>query len=116
MFFMCLLLLLVLGVVVYNICGDVHSWSDHYGWGKNSTPDKEAKIQNITSERVQFARNEAKFKTTVTFSDGFYFITYKTNRDNSVLTYKIYISDELKNEIINSAIKQHISAVDRFID
>lgn len=103
-------------IICYNSYKSIYTWTDHYGWEDNSSPDKNAKIQNITSERVQYTRNGAKLKTKITFSDGFYFITYKTDRDDGVISYKIYLSDELKEKIISSAIEKHNLSVDKFIN
>ncbi|MBD5400885.1 hypothetical protein HDR61_04040 [bacterium] len=104
----------VLGIVIYNTCGEVYSCFDHYGWEEISAPDKKATIQNITQEQVQYTRNKAKFKTKISFSDGFYFITYKTDRDYRILTYKIFISDELGKKIMDLAIEKHKLAVEEF--
>lgn len=104
------------GIMLYNICGAVYTWTDHCGWEENSQPDRNAKIQNITSERVQYTRNGAKLKTKITFSDGFYFITYKTDRDDGIISYKIYLSDELREKIINSAIEKHNLSVEQFMN
>ena len=114
----CMIVFLVIccGIMLYNICGSVYTWADHCGWEENSQPDKNAKIQNITSERVQYTRNGAKLKTKITFSDGFYFITYKTDRDDGVISYKIYLSDELREKIINLAIEKHNLSVEQFIN
>lgn len=110
------IVVLGLGIVIYNTCGEVYSCVDHYGWEEISTPDKKATIQNITQEQVQYTRNKAKLKTKISFSDGFYFITYKTDRDYRILTYKIFISDELGKKIINLAIEKHRLSVDDFIN
>ena len=103
------------GLLFYNTIMDVYTWFDHYGWSEKSKPDKNAKIQNITSERVQYVKNKAILKTKITFSDGFYFITHKTDRDDKFLIYKIYLSDELRKHIMELAIEKHDSAVDDFI-
>lgn len=105
-----------LGIVIYNTYGEINSCVDHYGWEEISTPDKKATIQNITQEQVQYTRNKAKLKTKISFSDGFYFITYKTDRDYRILTYKIFISDELGKKIIDLAIEKHKLSVDEFIN
>mgnify|MGYP004478296421 CR=1 FL=1 len=109
------LLLVVLGVVFYNSYMSIYTWADHYGWEENSNPDKNAKILNITSQQVQYTRNGAKLKTKISFSDGFYFITYKTDRDDGFMTYRIYLSGALKERIVADAVKHHSTAVDKFI-
>lgn len=116
LFFIIGMVIVSIGVVLYNMCKSVYTWSDHYGWEENSSPDKNAKIKNITSKEVQYSRNGAKLKTTITFSDGFYFISYKTDREDKALTYKIYLSNELREKIIGSAIEQHKMSVDSFVN
>ena len=114
-YFMCIIFVLGLGIMFYNICGTVYTWSNHCGWEENSNPDKNAKIQNMTSERVQYGRTYANLKTKVSFSDGFYFITYKNDRETRILTYKIYLSDKHRKKIIDLAIEKHNSAIDKFL-
>lgn len=114
--FFCILLfvLLALGIMFYNIYMEVYTCFDRYGWEKNAKPAKEAPIQNITSQQIQYTRNKAKLKTKISFSDGFYFVTYKTDRDYGILTYKIFISDETRKKIIGLALEKHKLSVDRF--
>ena len=97
------------------LSGEFYTWFNHYGWEENSIPNKKAKIQNITSEKVQHLKNMAKLKTKITFSDGFYFITYKTDRQRDFFIYTIFISDKHKKEIVELAKKKHMLAVDKFI-
>ena len=113
------ILILGLGIGFYNSYKSVYAWSDHYGWKDDSNPDKKAKIINITSEKVQYGSSAtyAKLKTKITFSDGFYFITHKTDYNHTgAFTYQVYLSDELRDKIISSAIEKHNLAVDKFIN
>ena len=113
-----LFLLLCFGIVVYNTYKSVYAWFDHYGWEKNSKPNKNAKIQNMTSTVVRYGSSstKSKLKTTIIFSDGFYFITHKTEYERvDFIVYKLYLSEELKKKIIDSAIEKHKLAVDKFI-
>lgn len=113
-----LLFLFCIVIVFYNGYRTIYSWFDHYGWKKNSSPKKNAKMHWITSEKVHYGSSstKAKLKTTVTFSDGFYFITHKTEYDRTgVFAYRMYISGELKKKIIESAIKKHDLAVEKFV-
>lgn len=114
--FVIVLLSFLFGMLIYNTIGDIYTWFDHCGWKENSNPNKKAKIQNITSEKIQYVKNKAKLKTKVIFSDGFYFVTYKTDRENGFLTYRIFISDEHKKDIIDMAVEKHNLAVDKFIE
>ncbi|MBR4316939.1 MAG: hypothetical protein IKP65_08275 [Alphaproteobacteria bacterium] len=105
------ILLLAFGSCIYNTIGEIYTLSDHYGWNEFSHPNKMAKIKNITSQKVKYTKNKAKLKTIVNFSDGFYFITYKTNRKSEFLGYSIFISNKLKKYIIHLAIQKHKIAV-----
>ena len=97
------LLMVAIGRAVY--------WSfDHSGWSSNAKPDANATIVDMSSERVEYRKNGAKLKTTVSFSDGFYFITHATKRKDHFPTYTIYIDDLLKKQIIEKATNKHAAA------
>lgn len=126
---LCPIVLLLLGSLVYNSYMCVYIIFDHYGWKENARPNKKAKIQSISSEKVKYSKNDAKLKTTIIFSDGFYFITYKTERKNGVgmcrnglfevnsaFLYTIFISDKLKKDIINLAIQKHSKAIVKYFN
>ena len=117
--FIVFILLISIIIICYNSYKSIYAWTDHYGWKEDSNPDKNAKIQNITSEKVQYGSSStyAKLKTKITFSDGFYFITHKTDYEHlGAITYRVYLSDELKEKIISSAIEKHNLSVDKFIN
>lgn len=117
--FVVCLLVFGFGMIFYNSFRSVYAWSDHYGWEDNSKPDKNAKIRNITSEKVQYGSSStyAKLKTKITFSDGFYFITHKTDYNHlGVYTYQVYLSDELREKIVGLAIEKHALEVDKFMN
>ena len=80
---------------------------------KNSKPDINAKIINIDTQKVQYAKNGTKYKTTVSFSDGFIFITHKTNREDGFFNYQISIDESLRISIIEKAICLHQKAVEK---
>ena len=117
--FMIGILILGLGIIFYNSYKSIYAWSDHCGWEPNSKPDKNAQIRNIASEKVRYGSSSTyvKLKTKITFSDGFYFITHKTDYNHTGLcTYQVYLSDELREKVIGLAIEQHNLAVDKFIN
>lgn len=88
-----------------------NSLFDHKGWDESADPDFNATIVDISSKRVKYAKNDAKFKTTIKFSDGFYYITHKTDREQHLMTYTISITPELRDEIIQTAVSAHHKAV-----
>ena len=99
--------------VVFVICLVKHigTFFDRSVWEKGAIPDPDAKIVNIQSEKVQYLKDSMKFKTVVTFSDGFQFITHKTARENGFLTYTIAIDRKTQHEITNKAMRMHKKAV-----
>ena len=50
-----------------------------------------ATITDIRSEKIQYNLNRAKYKTTVCFSDGFQFVTYRTNREDRAFGCEISV-------------------------
>ncbi len=106
LFLLFLLFFAVFGRAIYSLF-------DHTEWDEDSEPDLNAKITDVYSEKVQYVKNGMKYKTTVTFSDGFNFITHKTNREDYIFTYQISMDEELKKEIISKAVRSHKKAVEK---
>ncbi len=86
---------------------------DHGKWYKNSNPDPKAVVSHTYSDPVKYVKNGAKYKTTVEFSDGFYFVTHRTNRNNHFMRYDISVDKELYQEIIRDAVDAHRLAVEK---
>ena len=105
-------LVVILAWPVYNMCRAFYSLFDHTKWADDSKPNLDAKIVDVCTEKVQYTKNGMKYKTTVSFSDGFNFITHKTNREEGFFTYQISIGESLKREIIEKAIRLHKKAVE----
>ena len=101
---------IMLAGVLFGIGRSIYWLFDHTGWQSDAVPDLNATITDISSKEVKYVKNGAKFKTTVTFSDGFYFITHKTNRDQHFMTYTISVDDSLKSEIVSRAMEAHNKA------
>ena len=106
----------ILGVLCFGwffltIGRSIYHLFDHTKWDKSSMPDLNAKIIDIHTEKVIYIKNGAKFKTTISFSDGFHFITHKTNREDEFFTYHIAVDKSLMNEIIEKSILVHKKAV-----
>ncbi len=97
--------------ILYFVFMNIYSAFDHCGWDTDSNPDPNAKIIDISSKEVQYAKNGVKYKTTVKFSDGFYFVTYKTDRKDKLFTYQISIDQQLYDKIISKAVQKHLEAI-----
>lgn len=93
---------------VLNIAAKIYNCFDHTHYDKEKLrPD--AKIIDV-KRRVVGGKNDKKICTTVTFDDGFEFDSYKTDRDNSFFSYRIQVSKETSEEILNDAIRAHQKA------
>lgn len=102
------LLSVIVAYYSYRIGKAVWNCFDHSKVKANSVLCSDANIVDVRSEKVQYAKNGAKYKTTVTFSDGFKFITHKTNREDNFFTYQISVDTE---EILENATKAHDRAL-----
>lgn len=72
---------------------------------------RNAKIIDIRQKTVGL-KGDYKFRTIVTFDDGFEFIAHDTERDNHLLYYTIAVSSDMKNEIIARSTEAHNRALD----
>ena len=71
---------------------------------------KDANIVSVTT-KVCGLKGENKYRTTVVFDDGFKFIAHDTCREDSVLTYKIYLTQKMKDQIVDRAIYAHYNTL-----
>lgn len=88
-------------------------WSSSYNSSNHTSRDiyvdPSATISNV-DRKIVGLKGERLYRTTVLFSDGFQFISHKTDRDDKFLSYSISISPELSFEIIRDAISEHNNA------
>lgn len=106
-----ILMVLFLVFCVYNIVKEISTYKDHGKWEKGATPDPNAKIINTQVEQVKYVKNGAKYKTEITFSDGYHFISHKTNVKTGFGHYTISVDQELAEKIKEKAIASHEKAV-----
>ena len=84
---------------------------EHGKWERGSVPDPDASVVNVESEPVNYA-GVVRFKTTITFSDGFRYISHKTKQDVSwVGSVKYTLPEDLEKEIMQRAMEAHAKAV-----
>ena len=103
--------IVVIGLVVYAVVRALYWSADHSGWDEGAAPDPDAQIVDVKSEKVKYSKNNAKYKTTVKFSDGFYYVTHKTNQEDHMGKYTISMDSFLEEEIMDSAKAAHQRAV-----
>ena len=56
-------------------------------------------------------KNDKKIRTEVIFDDGFEYVSHKTDREDSFLSYRIRVTEETKKRILNDA---RITSCNRF--
>lgn len=84
-------------------------WSfDHRSWHKNAMPCAEAGISDIDVKKIYLGKNNNKYKTVVSFYDGFAFSTARTQREQHLLSYTISVNQK---EIAQYAETAHASAI-----
>ena len=105
--------IIVVGFCVVSLCISIYHLFDHTQQPSNTKLDPKATIIDFRSEKVEYSKNGAKFKTTVVFSDGFRYITHRTNRKDGIFTYQIGIDNSLRKEIIEKAISKHDEAINK---
>ena len=114
-FLLVLIVVLVLIRIVYCISMEIYTHFDHKKWMKDAHPNKDADIADVKTEEVQYLKNGAKYKTVITFTDGFRFTTYATKRKEGFFRYRISIDKELGDEILWNAKNYHRTAVDTYM-
>lgn len=69
---------------------------------------KDAVVTNLDTRKY----NDTKFKTTVTFSDGFQYISYDTRSERTgLLKYNIIVDTDMKKAILNRAVEKHAELI-----
>lgn len=99
--------LIIFGIIIRK---NIYNSSDHHTWDKGSSPNHNAIITNVKREIVG-SKGSSKYRTIITFSDGFTFISHDTNVENHLIYNKLSVDQELNNQIIEKAISAHNKAV-----
>ena len=92
--------------VIRAIAGIIYTSLDHWGWSKDAEPDENAVIVSVKSEFVN-QKAFSKFKTTVNFSDGFWFLTHPTNRKTKFARYEFSVDRDLLEPELAKAVRIH---------
>ena len=105
-------------VICYFICACIiftffYTLADHKGWDRqNKNPDPNASIVKIDQNKSALSFFIAKMQTTVHFSDGFYYSSYRTNKSRVDINHiKISVDKQMTLEIVEKAMKAHEAAV-----
>ena len=111
-----LLLVAVFGAGIWFFCRSLYWTMDHGKWSKGANPNKDAQIVGVSSKTMLLLKNDMRYITTVTFSDGYVFKTAKTDRTEHLFTYEISLDEHLGDEIIKEAVRWHDHAVNVLLE
>lgn len=102
--------ILVIAIVLALVCVMVYDiWKHSVGHTVvsafcNVSPD--AEICSVTSERESSGKQKY-IRTTVKFTDGVEFYTYKTRTEPGLMHINLILDNEVREEIIADAMKAH---------
>lgn len=103
------ILILVFMVGIYLIV-KISSTGDREVYSKDTELRTDAEIIDI-SNKIVVMKGEHKFRTVVTFDDGFKFVSHDTDREDQFLGYKISVTEKTNEFIIKKAINAHNCAL-----
>ena len=103
---MAIILVVMLVIIAIIIYKDIYNSTSHVIYDGSSILKEDATI--IDAERkVVGTKGHRRLRTTLYFSDGFVFISHKTDVENLFFVYKISTTSEIDKEIINDAFTAH---------
>ncbi len=102
-------LLFVLGAI---ICKDIYDSTSHSVCDSPAMLKEDATIINV-ERKVIGSKGHKRYRTTLHFSDGFRFISHKTDVANHLIAYSISVTSELNKEIIRDALIAHAKMINK---
>jgi hypothetical protein len=81
---------------------------------ENHTKYKECNLKynaTITNIKQKCVKSNACIRTIITFSDGFQYISHDTVVKDTFFGYRIYVSEEMKCNIIQKALSEHLETI-----
>lgn len=105
----CLVFPLPFLIITALIYPKIYNSKDHVECDKKKLK-ADARVISVTS-KICGLKGEHKYRTTVVFDDGFKFIAHDTCRENSTFTYKIYLTADMENQIVDRAISAHYKTI-----
>lgn len=94
----------------------IRSWFDHGKWAKDACPSLAAEIVDVQSRRRDPRSNTCRFMTTVTFSDGYSFVTDVTDYEDTIQRHSLPPEGELLRQVLDYARENHEAAVRKLLD
>ena len=102
--------ILMFGLIAVGIYSFIHIAHDHWSPRSGQTLDANAAITDVSIKQSSLAD---RFKTTVTFSDGFVYSSYKTKTKLGFMKKTLSVTEEMKQEIERRAIAKHAELISK---
>lgn len=99
-------------VAILNIYSWIYNLFSHSSAKDYKNLRRDAKIVSVKRDTVG-GKNDKKIRTEVIFDDGFEYISHKTDRDDSFLSYRIQVTEATAREILEDALESHQKACDK---
>ena len=100
---------LYVGIIVWLIRNKIYTSTNHINYDSSKLTD-DATIKEIKHNTVG-AKGDKVIRTTVTFSDGFRFVSHDTIRENHLFFYTLSVPEEIKKRITQTAVLAHRQAL-----
>lgn len=101
----CLVIPLPFLMIAALIYPKIYNSKDHIEYEVEKLK-KDAQITSVNT-KICGLKRENKYRTIVTFDDGFKFIAHDTCREDSIFTYKITLTADMKSQIVDRAVSAH---------
>lgn len=99
-------MLVIFGGLAWVIYTDWYASRSHYYYDNIATLREDVKISYVNRESVG-TRGRRRWRTTVLFTDGFKYVSHKTDIQNHFASYTISISVNTNDEILQDALMAH---------
>lgn len=107
-FILILILGSILGGIIYK---DWYDSTDHVSCSDQNALRPEARIIDVQREQVG-TKGHRRWRTTVSFDDGFQYISHETQVEEFIFSYKISVTDKQNEEILIKAVVAHQKAIE----
>lgn len=99
-------------VAILNIYSWIYNLFSHSSAKDYKNLRHDAKIVSVKRDTVG-GKNDKRIRTEVIFDDGFEYISHKTDRDDSFLSYRIQVTEATARKILEDALEAHQKACDK---
>ena len=99
-------------VAILNIYSWIYNAFSHINVKSYKNLRRDAKIVNVKRDTVG-SKNDKKIRTEVIFDDGFEYVSHKTDREDSLFSYRLQVTEKTAKGILEDAMEAHQKACDK---